>query len=58
MGLQTGDLKELVYDVFEVDSFKSKMGDDKNIVVMSFSTRTKESGSDLMNFIEKGYPVV
>jgi hypothetical protein len=58
MGLQTGDLKELVYDVFEVDSFKSKMGDDKNIVVMSFSTRTTESGNDLMNFIEKGYPFV
>ena len=58
MGLQTGDLKELIYDVFEVDSFKSKMGDDKNIVVMSFSARTKESANDLMNFIEKGYPFV
>ena len=58
MGVQTGDLKELIYDVFEVDSFKSKMGDDKNIVVMSFSARTKESANDLMNFIEKGYPFV
>ena len=43
MGLQTGDLRELIYDVFEVDSFKSKMGDDKNIVVMSFSARTRSS---------------
>ena len=34
------------------------MGDDKNIVVLSFSTRTKESANDLMNFIEKGYPFV
>jgi len=58
MGLQSNDLKELVYDIFEVDSFKSKMGDDKNIVVLSFSTRTKESANDLMNFIEKGYPFV
>ena len=58
MGLQTNDLRELVYDIFEVDSFKSKMGDDKNIVVLSFSTRTKESANDLMNFIEKGYPFV
>ena len=33
MGLQTGDLRDLVYDIFEIDSFKSKMGDDKNIVV-------------------------
>ena len=58
MGLQTGHLRDLVYDIFEIDSFKSKMGDDKNIVVMSFSARTKESANDLMNFIEKGYPFV
>ena len=58
MGLQTGDLRDLIYDIFEIDSFKSKMGDDKNIVVMSFSARTKESANDLMNFIEKGYPFV
>ena len=58
MGLQTGDLRDLVYDIFEIDSFKSKMGDDKNIVVMSFSARTKESANDLMNFIEKGCPFV
>ena len=58
MGLIAGDLKHLVYDIFEIDSFKSKMGDDKNIVVMSLSARTKESANDLMNFIEKGYSFV
>ena len=34
------------------------MGDDKNIVVLSLSARTKESANDLMNFLEKGYPFV
>ena len=58
MGLIAGDLKHLVYDIFEIDSFKSKMGDDKNIVVLSLSARTKESANDLMNFLEKGYPFV
>lgn len=58
MGLQTNDLQDLVYDIFEIDSFKSKMGEDKNIVVVSFATKTKESANDLMNFIEKGYPFV
>ena len=43
MGLNQGDLRSLVYDIFEIDSFKSKMGDDKNIVVLSFSARTRES---------------
>ena len=55
MGLNQGDLRSLVYDIFEIDSFKSKMGDDKNIVVLSFSARTRESARDLENFIERGY---
>ena len=58
MGLIAGDLKHLVYDIFEIDSFKSKMGDDKNIVVMSLSARTKETANDLMNILEQGYPFV
>jgi len=37
MGLRAGDLKNCVYKVFEIDSYKSKMGDDKNIVTLSFS---------------------
>jgi len=58
MGLRHGDLKHLVYDVFEVDSYQSKMGDDKDIVVCSFVVQDKEPATDLMNFIEKGYPFV
>ena len=55
MSLQQGDLKNLVDDVFEVDSFKSKMGDDKNIVTLSFSIKDKQPAEDLSNFLEKGY---
>jgi len=58
MGLRADDLKDLVYRIYEIDSFKSKMGEDKDIVVLSFSTMTETSGRDLMNFIEKGYPFV
>ena len=58
MGLYAGDLKHLVYDIFEVDAFQSKMGDDKDIVVCSFVVQDKEPAKDLMNFIEKGYPFV
>ena len=32
MSLRAGDLANLVDDIFEIDNFKSKMGDDKNIV--------------------------
>jgi hypothetical protein len=58
MGLHQGDLKDLVYNIFEIDSYKSKMGNDKDIVTLSFSTLTKESGEDLVDFIEKGYNFV
>lgn len=58
MGLQKGDLRFLVDDVFEVDSFSSKMGEDKHIVTLSFSVHEREAAKDLMNFCEKGYPFV
>ena len=58
MGLQAGDLKNLIYDIFEIDSFQSKMGSDKDIVVLSFSCKEKASADDLMNFLEKGYPFI
>jgi hypothetical protein len=58
MGLKNGDLKHLIDNVFEVDSFQSKMGQDKDIVTISFSVHEREAAKDLMNFVEKGYPFV
>jgi hypothetical protein len=58
MSLKAGDLRNLVDKVFEIDSFASKMGDDKNIVTLSFSVKDKEPADDLANFIEKGYGFV
>lgn len=58
MGLKNNDLRDLVYKVFEIDSYKSKMGNDKDIVVLSFSVKYEDAARDLMNFIEKGYPFV
>jgi len=58
MGLRSADLKDLIDHIFEVDSYASKMGEDKDIVTLSFSMITKESADDLVNFIEKGYSFV
>ena len=58
MGLRIGDLKNCVDHIFEIDSFKSKMGADKDIVTLSFSVNEKHAADDLMNFIEKGYEFV
>jgi hypothetical protein len=48
----------MMHDVFEVDSFASKMGSDKDIVTISFSLKEKQPANDLMEFIEKGYEFV
>lgn len=58
MTLKHGDLRDLVYHILEIDSFKSKMGSDEEIVTLSFSTKTKEAADDLANFFEKGYDFV
>ena len=58
MGLRAGDLHDLVKPVFEVDSYRSKMGSDANIVVVSFSVMEQQAAKDLVDFIEKGYNFV
>ena len=58
MGLRPGDLKDMVKNIFEVDSFASKMGDDADIVVVSFSVNEEQAANDLVDFIEKGYNFV
>jgi hypothetical protein len=56
--LLPGDLKNLVNHIFEIDNFKSKMGDDEDVVVISFTVETRAPAEDLVNFIEKGYQFV
>jgi len=58
MSLQQNDLHDLVYNIFEIDSFQSKMGEDKDIVTLSFSVKSKEPADDLMNFLESGYSFI
>jgi hypothetical protein len=57
-GLRATDLKEMVHDVFEVDSFRSKMGEDQDVCVVSFKVKDRSPAKDLMEFIEKGYDFV
>ena len=53
--LRSGDLKNFVSDLFTVDQYKSKMGEDHDIVVLGFKVSEKHPAIDLMEFIEKGY---
>lgn len=58
MTLRAGDLIHLVDNILEIDSYASKMGDDANIVTVSFSVKNKAAADDLNEFIEKGYGFV
>ena len=54
-GLRPLDLKEMIYPTFEVDVHASKMGEDRDVCVMSFQVKDRAPAKDLMEFIEKGY---
>lgn len=56
--LRKNDLIHLVKKVFEIDAYKSKIGDDFDIVVLSFTVDSEDPAKDLENFVEMGYDFV
>lgn len=52
------DLKDLVHSEVHIDEFQAKMGDDSNIVVLSFKVKYKEPSDDFEKFLEKGFDFV
>ena len=57
-GLQFKDLDGMMKSTIHVDEFSSKMGDDEDIIVVSFFVRSKQAARDLMAWFEKGYDFV
>lgn len=57
-GLRPGDLVDLIEPTFHVDKFRSKMGEDRDVCVISFSVKDRLPAKDMMEFIEKGYQFV
>lgn len=56
--LETLEHKDLVGQLkptLHVDEFASKMGDDADIIVLSFFVRDRIAARDLINWFEKGY---
>jgi len=54
-GLEYKDMVGMMKPTIHVDEFASKMGDDDDIIVISFFVRAKQAARDLMNWFEKGY---
>jgi hypothetical protein len=57
-GLQYKDLDGLLKPTIFVDEFAAKMGDDDDIIVVSFFVRDQQAAKDLMSWFEKGYDFI
>lgn len=57
-GLRSDDLKEMIESIFEVDTYRSKMGEDRDVCVLSFTAKERGPARDMMEFVEKGYSFV
>lgn len=57
-GLKAGDLEGVVSPRFSIDQYKSKMGEDKNIMVLAFTVDGQAPARDLEKFAETGCPSV
>ena len=48
----------LIKPIVHVDEFTSKMGDDDDVIVLSFFLRDPTAAKDLMNWFERGYDFI
>lgn len=52
------DMEDQIKDTITVDEYTAKMGKDKNIVTITFTTNSKLAAEDLVSWFEKGYDFV
>ncbi len=52
------DMKDQVGDTITVDEYSAKMGKDKDIVTLTFTTASKLAAEDLVTWFERGYDFV
>lgn len=57
-GLQYKDMDGMMKSTIHIDEFSSKMGDDADIIVVSFFVRDLQAAKDLVGWFEKGYDFV
>jgi hypothetical protein len=53
--LEYRDMVGMIKPTVHIDEFASKMGDDEDIIVVSFFVRSQAAARDLVNWFEKGY---
>lgn len=57
-GLDYLDMKGQIEPKVTIDEYSAKMGDDSNIVTLTFTVNSKLASDDLVNWLELGYDYV
>lgn len=57
-GLDYMDMKDQVGNTLTVDEYSARMGKDKDIVTLTFTTNSKLAAEDLVSWFERGYEFV
>ena len=58
MGLEYKDMEGIVKPKIHIDQFKSKMGEDDDVSVISFYVENEKAAEDLMSWFERGYDFI
>ena len=53
--VNSNDLRNLIDPLVSIDQYKSKMGEDNNIIVLALKVKDKNPAMDLSQFIETGF---
>ncbi len=57
-GLRPLDLENMIDSLLEIDTYRSKMGEDRDVCVVTFKVKDRNPAKDVMEFIEKGFDFV
>lgn len=52
------DMEDKVYPILSIDEYAAKMGEDKDIITLTFMVKSKLVGEDLVTWFERGYDFV
>ena len=52
------DLVNMVVPIITVDKYEAKLGDDDEIVTITFTVKGKQVGDDLVDWLERGYDYI
>ena len=57
-GLNYLDMENQMFPTLYIDEYAAKMGEDKDIITLSFMVKSYAVGEDLVSWFERGYNFV